>query len=195
MNKRLNQISVDLYPTKFSIMSDDDVEDFTIGAYGAITLDGFNYKEYSINTLNNSLSTGYISQEFHDLMLPLLNSSNSYEYTLNQLENYRDNLSTVPASEIKDRETEILNQMIPVFQSSHELWSNNDPTPYGKFNLFGGCDPEDQIALADAWGGFMGGTVGIWGTPAAGLALAALGQWGFSKAIRVQIKKNGGKCI
>lgn len=121
MNKRPNQISVDLYPKKFSLMSDEVLEDFTISAYGATTVDDFDYKKQSIDVLNKSLSDGYVSKAFHDLMLPLVTTSHNYQYTLTQLQDYRNNIATLPSSKINDREMEILDGMITVFQSSHIL--------------------------------------------------------------------------
>lgn len=197
MNKRLNNISVSLYPTKFSIIPDEEIENFTNIAYGATDANNFNYSQHSINSLEEALSNGYISSDFHETMKPLIISSPSFEYTLNVLENYKTDLKTKPESEIKNRETDIINGMISIYKGSHDLWTNNDPTPYAPLqrNLLGGCDPEDQIALADTWGGFMGGTVGLFGSPAGGIALGYLASWGFSKAVMVQIKKNGGRCM
>lgn len=197
MNTRLNEISVSLYPTKFAIIPAEEIESFTEAAYGATDVNDFNYLEHSVTSLDQAVLNGYISSNFRDTMKPLIISSPSYEYTLNTLENYRTQLINNPESEVNNREIDIVNGMISVYASSHDLWTNNDPTPYSPLqrNLLGGCDPEDQIALADAWGGFMGGSVGFFGSPAGALALGYLGSWGFSKAVRVQIKKNGGRCM
>lgn len=198
MNKRLNEISVDLYPSKFTLLSDDEIATFTEFSYGATNVTGWDYRTHSINALDDALGNGTISQDFYDMFKSLVVDGGTYEETLGKLQDYKTALSNQPASTIKTTETNFINGAISVYTSSKEYWAN-DPdlqssNTSGKY--FGGCDPEDQIAIADTYGSIMGGLFGVATSGGvSSVVWGAVGSWGFSKAIRMQIKKNNGKCV
>ncbi len=190
--QRGNSILVDLYPGNFSHVNNELLEDFILSICGTTNLNEFNWRDHSLSILESSFETGQISNDFRITFANIISNGGTYNQIISTLDNYQQYLDSQPSSEMKTLENELLCAFRSVYISSDQYWLQDSSLTASNQSR---CDPQDQIDVADATGGFVVGLVGTLGGPVASLGGSILGGYLFSKAVRVQIKRNGGRCI